>query len=623
MLKGQTLWGISKANGITVEELVYANSDILKGILQIGQTLKIPDGSADQSVNSDTYVVQRGDTKFGLSKKYGVTIDELEDLNPQIVRMLMANQTIKIPKDPDLVESKAENPETDTTNQVTDIEVDTVPEENTEPEKTSEPTITDVAIDTTAVNDPSLPAVVETDSMAFMAPKVAIDTTMVTKTSYSSLASTYIEYEIKAKETLYGLSKKAGMSISDFVKLNPQLQNGAKTGMIIQVPSSSATDPLVSPNSESTTNPTDQRYTDLSKSIKTTKKNQLLLVLPFSEAKFNLEFDRNISYNEIDDEFIKSHLDFYRGSKIAQDSARALGLDFNIDILETQNNPRNTKAAMLAKEVNIDGYNAIIMPFYENDVASMAELVKEQNIPIVTTSSIIEKPEIKNIYNAVPSLNSRRDAILNYISEQNGNLIVVCDVARKESRTYIENRAPNANIIEVNKRGTYNTDDLISQLDSKKVNYVVLESEKNSVFLSTTNALLGQLSKYNIHLTLLDKSLLPSADNVSNKRFIILQMIYPSLSGIKETSLSLNFRESYKGAYGMEPSQYVKYGFDLTYDTLLRLSQEKSFEDSAINEVTEYTALKLDYTSNENGLNDNNGMYIIQYNSDGSLKELK
>jgi hypothetical protein len=152
---------------------------------------------------------------------------------------------------------------------------------------------------------------------------------------------------------------------------------------------------------------------------------------------------------------------------------------------------------------------------------------------------------------------------------------------------------------------------------------VIFESEKNSVFLSATNLLLGQLSKYAIQLALLDETLIPNTDDVSNKRFVILQMLYPSLSPLKAPSLSSNFVESYKKAFGVEPSQNVKFGFDLTFDTLLRISQEKSFEASAANDVTEYTILKFDYKANKTGSHDNNGLYIIQYNSDGTLKEIK
>ncbi len=624
VLKGQTLWGISKANGITVEELVNANSDILRGILQIGQLLKIPDVSENRS-NSDSYLVQRGDTKFGLAKKYNISIAELEDQNPQIKKLLMAGQTIKIPTDQDDIETNVANDTVETENGITKVDVESNSEAPEISEISQEFQNTDTIVDTTQNKESDPPFTsVASDSTDSDVPKIIVDSTAITKTPILPLESTiYVNYEIKAKETLYGLSKKAGMRISEFVELNPQLVNGAKIGMIIQMPTSSSDDPTTLVTTGQPTEEKYQRYSDLTTSIETTKKNKLLIVLPFSETKYNLELNLNIGYSEVKDDFIKSHLDFYRGSKIAQDSVRALGLDFNIDILETNDNSKNTKAISLTKEANLENYDAIMVPFYENDLEGIAGLIQDKNIPLITVSKMIKYVEADNIYNALPSLNTKRETILNYISKQNGNLIVVCDVNRSESKTFITSKIPNAIFIEVNKKGTYDTDELISQLDSDKTNYVILESEKNSVFLSTTNALLGQLSKYSIHLTLLDKSLLPSTDNVSNKRFIILQMMYPSLTSIVETSLSNKFTTSYKNLYGIEPSENVKFGFDLTYDTLLRLSQAHDFQSSATNDVTEYTILKLDYKPTDQGSFDNHGVYIIQYNSDGSIKELK
>ena len=100
-------------------------------------------------------------------------------------------------------------------------------------------------------------------------------------------------------------------------------------------------------------------------------------------------------------------------------------------------------------------------------------------------------------------------------------------------------------------------------------------------------------------------------------------MFYPSLTPVKETEMASSFIDSYEKIYNVEPSQNVKFGFDLTFDTLLRTSQAKSFEVSAENEVTEYTVLKFDYKLNKIGSHENNGIYIIQYNSDGTLKEVE
>ncbi len=605
VIKGQTLWGISKENGLTVEELVNANSGILSGILQIGQVLKIPEPSNGNNSNSDTYLVQRGDTKYGLSKKYEVTIPELEQANPHIVRMLMAGHTIQIPKDL----NSATN-ESSQESEPVEIEVTSKEEQNKiENEEITETQTEEVEPTTNEIN---------TTNQDILSEENTSEKIVETESTI-----TYSDYEIQPKETLYGLSKKAGMSISDFVTLNPQLANGVQMGTIIKMPSNNSIKEQPTVKNETVLKKSDQRYVDLTKTIKTVKKNQILLFLPFNESQFISEYKQNLNFKDVSDDFIRMHLEFYRGSKIAQDSARALGLDFNIKIVETSTSKRNTKAAILAKENSIENYDAVVLPFYENDIEEVAKLVNQKNVPVLTTDTSVLQQNLKNVYNSVPSINSKRDAMMDYMNAKKGNLIVVSDVARKESKAYISSYAPNAKFIEVNKKRLFDSDELVSQLDDSRINYVIFESEKNSVFLSATNLLLGQLSKYAIQLALLDETLIPNTDDVSNKRFVILQMLYPSLSPLKTPSLSSNFVESYKKAFGVEPSQNVKFGFDLTFDTLLRISQEKSFEASAANDVTEYTILKFDYKANKTGSHDNNGLYIIQYNSDGTLKEIK
>ena len=45
-------------------------------------------------------------------------------------------------------------------------------------------------------------------------------------------------YEVQPKETLYSLSKKFDINQEELIKLNPDLQDGLKIGMILKVPSS-------------------------------------------------------------------------------------------------------------------------------------------------------------------------------------------------------------------------------------------------------------------------------------------------------------------------------------------------------------------------------------------------
>lgn len=76
---GDTLWGISKKFNITVDELKRANN-LTSNTLSIGQLLYIPTNET-KSVESEVYMVKSGDTLYSIARKYNLTVDEIKRLN--------------------------------------------------------------------------------------------------------------------------------------------------------------------------------------------------------------------------------------------------------------------------------------------------------------------------------------------------------------------------------------------------------------------------------------------------------------------------------------------------------------------------------------------------------------
>lgn len=69
MKKGDTLYGISNQYGISVTELAELNKVDAK-TLQVGQVLNIPDKSGTNPNNMFIYTVVRGDTIFMGNNEY-------------------------------------------------------------------------------------------------------------------------------------------------------------------------------------------------------------------------------------------------------------------------------------------------------------------------------------------------------------------------------------------------------------------------------------------------------------------------------------------------------------------------------------------------------------------------
>ena len=85
--KGDSLWGISKKYNIPINELIAINKlDDLT--LQIGQELIVTPSE------QDSYVVQKGDTLWSVAKKNGLSVEELKKLNNLTTNLLSVGQKL-------------------------------------------------------------------------------------------------------------------------------------------------------------------------------------------------------------------------------------------------------------------------------------------------------------------------------------------------------------------------------------------------------------------------------------------------------------------------------------------------------------------------------------------------
>ncbi|AMA48764.1 LysM peptidoglycan-binding domain-containing protein [Flavobacterium covae] len=112
----ETLFSIARLYNVSVKDLDEKNEIILKEGLQIGQKIEIPnkkktlDGKA-RIINEETifHIVQAKETKYSITKKYGITIDQLEKQNPEIINGLIIGNKLAINKN--MIKAKNENEE--------------------------------------------------------------------------------------------------------------------------------------------------------------------------------------------------------------------------------------------------------------------------------------------------------------------------------------------------------------------------------------------------------------------------------------------------------------------------------------------------------------------------------
>jgi LysM repeat protein len=120
---GDTLYGISRSFGVSIEALKKANA--LEGdSIKPKQVLTIPtqrgkktDEVARKSSNriskklsgeTDSYVVQKGDSLYSISKKLGLSIEEIKKMNGLQTSTLKIDQVLLLPKDESRLDEETE-----------------------------------------------------------------------------------------------------------------------------------------------------------------------------------------------------------------------------------------------------------------------------------------------------------------------------------------------------------------------------------------------------------------------------------------------------------------------------------------------------------------------------------
>lgn len=89
--RGDTLYGISGQFGVSVEDIKLENN-LVSNVISVGQVLRIPSEST-----TSLYIVKAGDTLYSLAKRYDTTVNELIRLNNLPSRFLSVGQQLRIP----------------------------------------------------------------------------------------------------------------------------------------------------------------------------------------------------------------------------------------------------------------------------------------------------------------------------------------------------------------------------------------------------------------------------------------------------------------------------------------------------------------------------------------------
>lgn len=583
VVQGETLFSLAKKYNITVDALKKANPIVNEG-LKTGQRLTIPGGKASAKTevpvvkadapvkekpavtepatrpssvpsNAQTHIVAAGETKYSIAKSYGLAVSELEKQNPSVRSGLQTGQTLYIVSETRPA-SASDNDVVKPSPNIATIERPGSGSETTEKK-------------TTVVNDG------------------------------------FANYEVKPQETLFSLSQQFGITQDELIRLNPTLKDGVKTGMILKVPGKGSIVPA-----------TDKPMIAQTRKYDSMPKKKIILMLPMNASRMTNDTINGTSGRLKKESFLNLTLDFYAGAMMALDSAKSLGMNVDVKIMDSEESKAGSNVVALSQSPDVKTADAVIGPFYQQYAEKLAESLP--NVSVISPLSNAAGKSLPNLYQAMPSEAQTKKHMLDFLASKNGNVIVVNDPKRGSNREMIKAGYPQFKFLETDAAGTVSPEKLKALLVKGTMNYVILDTEKTGMILGATNVLLAEVANYQIQLAIIEPNETLEFEEISMKRLTVLKLLYPSMTRENESEGAKMFRDTYKEKNKIFPSQYATRGFDVTYDVLMRLAGGKTFAESAQTGKSEQVESRFNYVKSGEGYV-NEGIYILQYNDDLSV----
>jgi len=434
----------------------------------------------------------------------------------------------------------------------------------------------------------------------------------------------YLLHTVSKGDTFYSLTRYYNVLKSDLLALNPTLSEGLKLGAIIKIKERVEGEKL------------DVIYKDTISDIDAIK---VALLLPFRAKVFDTVPSQDIFKTRALPNIVT---DFYLGAALAIDSLRNQGVQIDFSVFDTED--RNTKIDEIITDNSLEDKDVIIGSIYSDETIKLANSVKAPLVfPIFSKAQTsFSSPRIVK---TSPDKHLYKEKLLSYVSKQykNENIIIVGD-STAASITEINQIAnilkQHDSIKEVHQiiphYGYIAQERFLKMMkpDSTLVNNWVIIATNNDVIASDAiNSLISfpdppepeegeepeEKINYKVKLFGFDKY-----DYVAYNKLAQLQFVYVTDTYVDESSLAARvFNKQYLQKNKALPSFYATRGFDVTYDVLMRLASGKELYDTFKDGVSYRVESKFDFDKRLFGISQNRGLYLLEFQTDLSLKRIE
>ena len=389
----ETIYGISKKYGISQDELMDANPFLRQRVLQIGDELVIPGKSNTKEDGRIKPVVTQTDPPETTDFR------EIEEDDNYIYLKIKPKQTIySITKDYNVTEEVLRSLNPQLKNGLKTEDIIRIPKKKTT-EKAEEEIVPEGMYKVKKGDTVfSLSKDFNVSQDDFYIANPAVQTGGLVVGSYVKIPKKgkntaviqdgFIEHKVKKGETIYSITKLYNVSFADLLKHNPQLSEGLKEGMILKVPL-----------------PDNADIIKIGEKIKRINDNEIniALLLPFHLDNIaGRAQEKQIS------------ADLLIGARIALDSLARSGKVINLRVFDSQGSTE-TVEKLLATE-NFSKFDAVIGPLFGSNFKSMATMLAGSGIAVVSPlSNSDDLTGYENVIVSTPTDEFIADAIVQEI----------------------------------------------------------------------------------------------------------------------------------------------------------------------------------------------------------------
>jgi len=533
--------------------------------------------------NVHVHTVKKGQTAYGISRMYEVSINELYESNPEAQQGLSIGQKLYFPIKGEVLQNEvtSSDPIVDTNLIIHTVEagetlysiarkygvpakdvIDANPGETLALGSKVKVPLNNVVKDDTItpiIKDPINPTAIPGDSI--------------------------ILHKVKKGETLYSLSKMYNVSIEEITAANDGLADGLKKGMKLRIPLKKKVTNVVVDVISDTLITTPMDSIDVSSTV-VQEVYDIAIMIPFF---FDENRERIKKCPPIGDCPIYSYtlkaLDFHHGAMMAIDSLKKAGLNVNVHFYDTKHDTAVVRG--LLSKTEFAEMDLIIGPFYANQIKLVREFSLSNSIQLICPIPVSNKALFNNPY--VTKMTASTPTQIKFMAQEiarkyhDQNVIVVRNQKSAEDEYYYRtfknafaeelqnypNRySDSAKETYINSKGSR-----LSTVEAKMVldknNIIVVPSQSvghvSNFFTklsSTTNS--NPYRTYPMQVFGLENwSEFPTIDEKYKNKFK-LSLVTSSYVEYEDTTV-MEFISDYRAKYSTDPSDFSFIGFDATF----------------------------------------------------------